>query len=274
MTAFVDVDRVTKSFPAAGGPVQAVAEMTFQLHRGEFLAIVGPSGCGKSTLLTAAAGLTAPTSGQIRIAGEPVDGPHTALGMVFQNPELLPWRTALDNVLLQAEIRKLPKVPYRDAAARLLQQVGLGGFEQHYPDELSGGMAQRVALCRALLHDPELLLLDEPFGALDALTRDRIQLDLQRLWLARRKTVAFVTHSIDEAVFLADRVLVFSPRPAGIAADIDIGFDRPRRPEIRATPEFAALVGRIRDVFARLGVFGADPDDEPAADAARGGDQA
>ncbi|MGH3392703.1 MAG: ABC transporter ATP-binding protein [Actinomadura sp.] len=255
MASFVEFDRFSKAFDTGSGVVTAVDDMSFGLDRGEFLAIVGPSGCGKSTLLLALAGLTQPTGGQVRVADRPVLEPYTDLGIVFQNAELLPWRTALQNVMLQAEIRRSPKDAAEARARELLTQVGLGGFEDRYPDELSGGMQQRVALCRALLHDPEILVMDEPFGALDALTRDQIQIDLQQLWMDRRKTVVFVTHSIDEAVFLADRVLVFSPRPARIAAEFRVPLDRPRHLSARATPEFAGLVGEIRAVFENLGVL-------------------
>ncbi|MFB4303075.1 ABC transporter ATP-binding protein [Actinomadura sp. NTSP31] len=248
---FIEFDRFTKSFDA----VTAVSEMSFELERGEFLAIVGPSGCGKSTLLMALAGLTQPSTGQVRVQGEPVLKPYTDLGFVFQSAELLPWRTSLQNVLLQSEVRRAPKQEAERRARELLGQVGLDGFEDSYPDELSGGMQQRVALCRALLHDPEILVMDEPFGALDALTRDQIQIDLQRMWMERRKTVVFVTHSIDEAVFLADRVLVFSPRPARIAAEFRVPLERPRHLSARTGPEFTDLVGRIRGVFENLGVL-------------------
>jgi NitT/TauT family transport system ATP-binding protein len=252
---FVEFDHFTKSFGSGADTVTAVEEMSFTLRRGEFLAIVGPSGCGKSTLLMALAGLTQPTAGEVRIGHEPVRKPVTDLGIVFQHAELLPWRTAVQNVLLQAEIRRSPKAEAAERARELLEHVGLSGFAGHYPDELSGGMQQRVALCRALLHDPEILVMDEPFGALDALTRDQIQIDLQRLWLDRRKTVVFVTHSIDEAVFLADRVLVFSPRPASIAAEFRVELERPRALSARTSPEFTRLVGEIRGVFETLGVL-------------------
>ncbi|KAB2367673.1 ABC transporter ATP-binding protein [Actinomadura montaniterrae] len=252
---FIEFDRFTKSFDA----VTAVSEMSFELERGEFLAIVGPSGCGKSTLLMALAGLTQPSTGQVRVQGEPVLKPYTDLGFVFQGAELLPWRTALQNVLLQSEIRRAPRQEAERRARELLGQVGLGGFEDSYPDELSGGMQQRVALCRALLHDPQILVMDEPFGALDALTRDQIQIDLQRMWMERRKTVVFVTHSIDEAVFLADRVLVFSPRPARIAAEFRVPLERPRHLSARTGREFTDLVGEIRGVFENLGVLREEP---------------
>lgn len=252
---FVEFDQFTKSFGTGTDTVTAVEAMSFTLERGEFLAIVGPSGCGKSTLLMALAGLTQPTSGEVRIGDKPVRKPVSDLGIVFQHAELLPWRTALQNVLLQAEIRRSPQAEATARARELLEQVGLGAFADRYPDELSGGMQQRVALCRALLHDPEVLVMDEPFGALDALTRDQIQIDLQRLWMERRKTVVFVTHSIDEAVFLADRVLVFSPRPASIAAEYQVELERPRALSARTSREFANLVGDIRGVFETLGVL-------------------
>jgi NitT/TauT family transport system ATP-binding protein len=252
---FVEFDGVGKRYPGPGGGVEAVSGVDLSIERGEFCALVGPSGCGKSTLLLTLAGLTQPTSGEVRIAGRVVAEPYTDLGIVFQNAELLPWRDALSNVTLQAEVRKQPKEPARRRALELMKQVGLEGFEKRYPDELSGGMAQRVSLCRALLHDPDVMVMDEPFGALDALTRDQIQLDMQRLWMASRKTVVLVTHSIEEAVFLADRIVVFTPRPARVAADIRVPLDRPRHIRDRTSPEFIELVGRIRDIFTDLGVF-------------------
>lgn len=252
---FVEFDNVEKSFETANGTVTAVDALSLSMAEGEFLAIVGPSGCGKSTLLMALAGLTQPTSGQVKFDGTIVDKPLTQAGIVFQNPELLAWRTALENVLLQSEIRGLPKNESVTRARELLVSVGLSGFETHYPDELSGGMQQRVSLCRSLLHDPDVLLMDEPFGALDAITRDQIQSDLQQLWLQSRKTVVFITHSIDEAVYLADRVIVLSPRPAKIAADIKIDLPRPRHNADRGSVKFNNFVNEIREEFTRLGVF-------------------
>jgi NitT/TauT family transport system ATP-binding protein len=252
---FVEFDNVEKSFQTANGTVVAISELSLTMGEGEFLAIVGPSGCGKSTLLMALAGLTQPTSGQVRFAGKDVLKPLTQAGIVFQGAELLAWRTALENVILQAEIRRMPKAEAMARAMELLANVGLEGFENHYPDELSGGMQQRVSLCRALLHDPDLLLMDEPFGALDAITRDQLQTDLQQLWAQRKKTVVFITHSIEEAVFLADRVVVLSPRPARIAADLRVSLPRPRHIADRGSAEFTAIVNEIRDEFTRLGVF-------------------
>lgn len=252
---YVEFDRVEKSFTTKGGKVTAIEELSLTVEEGEFLAIVGPSGCGKSTLLLALAGLTTPTNGTVSLEGQTICGPVTDAGVVFQNAELLPWRTALDNVLLQAEVRKLPRGSLTERARQLLADVGLGGFEDHYPDELSGGMQQRVSLCRALLHDPSVLLMDEPFGALDAITRDQVQMDLQNLWLQSRRTVMFITHSIEEAVFLADRVIVLSPRPASIAADIRVDLARPRHVADRGSAEFTAYVNEIRVEFGKLGIF-------------------
>lgn len=251
----VEFRNFEKSFVTNSGPVTAIRDLDLSIADGSFVAIVGPSGCGKSTLLMALAGLTLPTSGSVRLRGKPVDGPVTRAGVVFQGAELLPWRTTLENVMLQAEIRHLDAAKMTERARALLGQVGLLGFEDKYPDELSGGMQQRVSLCRALLHEPDLLLMDEPFGALDAMTRDQIQSDLQQLWMQSSKTVVFITHSIEEAVFLADRVIVLSPRPARIAADLEIDLPRPRHIADRGRPEFVAYVDRLRQEFMQLGVF-------------------
>jgi NitT/TauT family transport system ATP-binding protein len=200
-------------------------------------------------------GLYQASSGRAVIDGKEITAPFTDIGIVFQNAELLDWRTTIQNILLQIEIRRLPVRDYVERAKTLLANVGLGGFEDRFPHELSGGMKQRVALCRALIHDPEILLMDEPFGALDALTRDQMNLDLQRIWLEKRKTAIFVTHSINEAVFLSDRVFVMTPRPGQIAEVIEIDLPRPRPPEIKETPEFNNYASRIRKVFLNLGVI-------------------
>ncbi|MBC3190631.1 ABC transporter ATP-binding protein [Pseudonocardia sp. C8] len=255
---FIRFRDVEKSFTTRSGTVSAVERLSLDIADGEFLAIVGPSGCGKSTLLMALAGLTQPTAGSIDVGDERVDGPVTSAGIVFQGAELLSWRTAVENVLLQAEIRKLDPEASRARALRLLSDVGLAAFADHYPDELSGGMQQRVALCRALLHEPRMVLMDEPLGALDAITRDQVQMDLQQLWLRSRSTVVLITHSIEEAVFLADRVVVLTPRPARIAADIPIELDRPRHIADRGSDAFRDYVTAIRDEFSRLGVFSDD----------------
>ena len=223
----IRVGSVSKIFRSGGNLIPAVDDLSLDVRRGEFVALVGPSGCGKTTLMMIIGGLIDADRGEVEIDGERVQGPFTNLGIVFQYPELLDWRTSLKNILLQIEIRGLSQREYVPVALDLLNRVGLDGFADKYPHELSGGMKQRVALCRALVHDPEILLLDEPFGALDALTRDQMNFDLQRIWLEKRKTAILVTHSIDEAVWLSDRVVVITPRPARIAEDISIDLPRP-----------------------------------------------
>jgi NitT/TauT family transport system ATP-binding protein len=252
----VQIDRVKKIYETRGEPITALDECSLDLHPGEFVSVVGPSGCGKSTLMLMVAGLIPASSGAITIGTSRVQGPYTDLGIVFQEPVLLDWRKVTANVLLQVELRRgFDKRLYRERARELLDLVGLTGFEDRYPYELSGGMRQRVSICRSLLHDPPLLLMDEPFGALDALTRDQLNLDLQSIWLQSRKTVMFVTHSISEAVFLSDRVVVFSDRPGRVVEVLDIDLPRPRHLSIRETPEFGTYAGEIRRVFASLGVL-------------------
>ena len=252
---FVEVSDVTRIFPTPEGEVRALDGVSFDVRGGEFLSIVGPSGCGKSTLVMLIAGLMRPTSGVIAVDGRAVSRPQTELGIVFQNAVLLAWRSALDNVLLQVEMRGLAARQYRDRAMELLRSVGLDGFERRLPHELSGGMRQRVAICRALIHDPPLLLMDEPFGALDALTRDQMTLDIQGICARGGKTVLFITHSITEAVFLSDRVLVMTPRPGRIDTTIDVDLPRPRRLAVRESPAFAAYAREIRDRFLARGVL-------------------
>lgn len=244
MAGYIALDRVGVVYATAGGAVEALRDVTLDVGRGEFLAVLGPSGCGKSTLLRAVAGLRMPTHGEVRVDGRPVRGPLPEVGMVFQTPVLLRWRRIVDNVLLPAELAGLDPRRYRDRAHELLTLVGLGEFAQRYPRELSGGMQQRVALCRALLLDPPLLLMDEPFGALDALTRDELNLELLRVWgegSSQRKTILFVTHSITEAVFLADRVVVLTARPGRVARICPVDLARPRGVETRAQPTFGRL---------------------------------
>jgi NitT/TauT family transport system ATP-binding protein len=250
---FVEVSDVTRIFPTPEREVRAIDGVSFDVRGGEFLSIVGPSGCGKSTLTMLIAGLMRPTSGAIAVDGRAVSRPQTDLGIVFQNAVLLAWRSALDNVLLQVEMRGLAARQYRDRAMELLRSVGLDGFERRLPHELSGGMRQRVAICRALIHDPPLLLMDEPFGALDALTRDQMTLDIQGICVRGGKTVLFITHSITEAVFLSDRVLVMTPRPGRIDTTIDVDLPRPRRLAVRESPAFAAYAREIRDRFLARG---------------------
>lgn len=251
----IRVRSVFKTFKTGQERVPALEDLSVDVRRGEFISLVGPSGCGKTTLLMIIGGLISPDSGDVAIDGRFVDGPYTNLGIVFQTPELLDWRTSLSNILLQIEIRKLPIELYEPLAANLLAKVGLEDFADKYPHQLSGGMRQRVALCRALVHDPEILLMDEPFGALDALTRDQMNYDLQQLWLEKRKTAILVTHGIDEAVWMSDRVLVMTPRPARIAEDIVIDLPRPRRPEMKTAPQFNSYTGHIRKLFEDMGVF-------------------
>jgi NitT/TauT family transport system ATP-binding protein len=260
----VKIEGVTKVYETRAEPITALSQCSLEMRPGEFVSVVGPSGCGKSTLLLMVAGLIPATSGTITIGETRVTKPYTDLGIVFQEPVLLDWRKVLGNVLLQVELRRgLDKRQYRARAMELLDLVGLSGFENRYPFELSGGMRQRVSICRALLHDPALLLMDEPFGALDALTRDQLNLDLQHIWLGSGKTVMFVTHSISEAVFLSDRVAVFSARPGRVVEVLEIDLPRPRHLAIRETPEFGRYAGEIRRVFSSLGVLRDDLIDAP-----------
>jgi NitT/TauT family transport system ATP-binding protein len=250
------VDRVSKVYETRGDPILALEECSIDFEPGEFVSVVGPSGCGKSTLMLMVAGLIPITTGTITIGETRVTRPYTDLGIVFQEPVLLDWRKVLSNVLLQVELRRgHHKRAYVARARELLELVGLDGFEDRYPYELSGGMRQRVSICRALLHDPPLLLMDEPFGALDALTRDQLNLDLQSIWLQSQKTVMFVTHSITEAVFLSDRVVVFSNRPGRVVEVLEIDLPRPRHLAIRETPEFGRYANEIRGVFSSLGIL-------------------
>jgi NitT/TauT family transport system ATP-binding protein len=236
--------------------VLALDKIDLQLEPGSFVAVVGPSGCGKSTLLSLLAGLLPASTGGISIDGESVSKPHPKVGVIFQSDLLLYWRTVLDNVLLPIEIKKLDLESHRARAEELLAQVGLEGFGTKYPSELSGGMRQRVAICRALIQEPGLLLMDEPFGALDALTREQMIMDLQAMWSRIGNTVLFITHGIDEAVFLADRVLVMSPRPGRIDLDLKIDMPRPRRwSHIHEEPAYHGYVRQIRDIFEAKGVL-------------------
>jgi NitT/TauT family transport system ATP-binding protein len=254
--ASIKIAGVTKHYAAArGGDVHALAEIDLSIAAGEFVSVVGPSGCGKSTLLMLISGLIAPTSGAITVGGVPVKRAVSNVAVVFQRDVLLDWRTVLANVLLPVEIKKLDPATHRSKARELLRSVGLQGFEDKYPAELSGGMRQRVAICRALVQEPGLLLMDEPFGALDALTREQMNLDLQRIWLRNRNTVLFITHSIEEAVLLSDRVVVMSSRPGGIADVVQNDLPRPRGAHTRSEPRFVEHVERIRQHFLALGVL-------------------
>jgi NitT/TauT family transport system ATP-binding protein len=247
----IEYDGVRKIYNSGDDEVVALEEVTFHVFEGEFVTVVGRSGCGKSTLLKITSGLLPATAGVVRVAGALVRGPLTNIGVVFQAPVLLAWRKALDNVLLQIEARGLDVAAYRKRALELLELTGLKGFEGKYPNELSGGMQQRVSISRALIHDPPLLLMDEPFGALDAITRDEMNLELLRIWQEAKKTLLFITHSIPEAVFLGDRVVVMTPRPGQVAEIISIDLPRPRLTAVRDDPKFIGYVRKIRE---RLGV--------------------
>jgi len=245
---YVEVAEVSKIYRnGTAEAIEAVSSVSFALPRGQFVAVLGPSGCGKSTLLMMLGGLEPVTSGQITIGHEPMTGPRTSIGVMFQDPTLLPWKSALDNVLFPIRVLKRPLEAYRSDAQQLLARVGLDGFMHKKSHELSGGMRQRVAICRTLVYDPELLLMDEPFSALDAITRDEMNELLLDLWEQYTKTALFVTHSIREAVFLADRVLVMTRRPATIVEDLTIPFARPRPTAIGETREFNEICGHLRE---------------------------
>jgi NitT/TauT family transport system ATP-binding protein len=251
----IDLRAVSKRYVSNRGVIPALEDVSLSVAGGEFVSIIGPSGCGKSTLLMIVAGLLRADKGQVSIGGCRIESACTDAGIVFQNAELLEWRTALQNVLLQIEVRRLDRQTYLSKARALLAKTGLGDFVEKYPHELSGGMRQRVALCRALIHDPDILLMDEPFGPLDALTRDQMNLDLQRLWLETRKTAVLITHSIEEAIFLSDRVIVMTPRPGRIRASLAVDLPRPRPLSIKQSAPFNDYAATLRDHFQALGIF-------------------
>jgi len=224
----IEIAGVSKTCRTRDGEVPSLRLIDCAIHDGEFLVLVGPSGCGKTTLLKIIAGLLPPSEGQICVDGSRVTQPHGGVGIVFQSAVLLPWRSVLGNVMMPVEVKNLPRCTYASRATTLLKMVGLEGFEHKYPWQLSGGMQQRVAICRALACDPKIVLMDEPFGALDAMTRERMNIELQHIQLATKKTILLITHSIPEAVFLADRILVMSKRPGTIAAMYDVPLERPR----------------------------------------------
>jgi NitT/TauT family transport system ATP-binding protein len=246
------------TYQSPRGAVVALEGVTLDLREAEFLSILGPSGCGKSSLLKCVAGLEHCSKGTIKVRGEALDGPPDKLGVVFQRDVLLDWRTILENVLLTAELQGIDVSKLKPKALQLLQTFGLEAFADRYPWELSGGMRQRASICRALLTEPELLLMDEPFGALDAMTRDDLNVELAGLWLNTRKTVMFITHSIIEAVFLSDRIALMSRNPGRVVEVIDIDLPRPRPLSIRETKEFGVYTAQIRHLFAKLGVMKED----------------
>jgi len=232
-------------FPDGNGGLHALGAVTFTVCQREFVCVLGPSGSGKSTLLRTLAGLLLPTTGEIAFAS----GPRPRIGFVFQQANLMPWRSVLENITLPLELERVPAETARQKAAEMIELVGLEGFEASLPRDLSGGMAQRVALARALIHDPDILLLDEPFGSLDALTRERMWGELSRIWQARQKTVIMVTHSISEALFLADRVLVLSARPGKVKLDLKVDLPRPRLDEMRYTQHFGRLARKLKEAI-------------------------
>jgi NitT/TauT family transport system ATP-binding protein len=250
----VEARNVRKVYPGERG-VLALDSVSLATGPGEFVSILGPSGCGKSTFLRCVAGLETISEGELMVQGSKVNGPPDNIGMVFQRDALLEWRSVENNILLPIEFKKKARSAYRQKMAGLLKLTGLQDFGNRYPRELSGGMRQRAAICRALIDDPALLLMDEPFGALDALTRDQMNVELQRIWLETRNTVLFVTHSIAEAVYLGDRVVVFSPRPGRIAEVLTIDLLRPRRLSVRESPEFGRYCNRIRALFEEMGLI-------------------
>jgi NitT/TauT family transport system ATP-binding protein len=242
----VFADAVAKTYYGRQGAVDAVSSASLKVGRGEFVSLLGPSGCGKSTLLMIVAGLEAATEGRVILDKTPVTGPRRDIGIIFQDATLLPWKTAFENVLFPIRILKLPMENYRVRALELLDMTGLKGFENKKPAQLSGGMRQRVAICRALIHDPAILLMDEPFSALDAITRDQMNVVLSELLETYKKTVVFVTHSIREAAFLSDRVVVMGGRPSSIILDLPMPFPRPRRFDIEESPDFVQICRRLR----------------------------
>jgi NitT/TauT family transport system ATP-binding protein len=246
----IDVCDVRKQFRSRSGTfLQALSDTSLAVQAKQFVCIVGPSGCGKSTLLRMMAGLETASSGKILIDGVQVSSPRRDIGLVFQSPVMLPWRTILKNVLVPAEVMKSDTAASLQRAHELLKLVGLEGFGDRYPDELSGGMRQRAAIARALMHDPEILLMDEPFGALDALTREAMNLELLRIWQSSMKTVVLVTHSIEEALLLSDKVAVFAPRPGFVRDLIDVPIARPRSAATRSDPVFISLAEKLRSYF-------------------------
>jgi NitT/TauT family transport system ATP-binding protein len=236
---------VSVHFPDGNGGLHALGSVTFSVCPQEFVCVLGPSGSGKSTLLRVLAGLLPPSTGEVTFES----GERPRIGFVFQQANLMPWRSVLDNIILPLEMEAVPREIARQKAAEMVELVGLEGFESNLPRDLSGGMAQRVALARALIHDPDILLLDEPFGSLDALTRERMWAELSRIWHARQKTVIMVTHSIGEALFLADRVLVLSARPGRVKLDLNVDLSRPRMDEIRYTQHFGRMARKLKEAI-------------------------
>ncbi|MGE0717538.1 MAG: ABC transporter ATP-binding protein [Alphaproteobacteria bacterium] len=247
--AYLDARNVTLTYRTKRGLLTALQNLSLAVGRHEFVSVIGPSGCGKSTLLKAISGLLPISAGTIALGGMPVDGPRPQVGIVFQAPTLLPWKTVIENVLVPARAMRLDMARYCEKAMDLLRLVGLEPFAGNYPHELSGGMQQRVGLARGLIHDPDILLMDEPFAALDAITRENMGAELQRLWMTTGKSVLFITHHIPEAVFLSDRVIILSNRPAHVINEIAVDLPRPRTLATMADPRFAAMCNDLRVQF-------------------------
>jgi len=245
----VSIQHATKYYKTETGSVHALEDINLEIRKGEFVAIVGPSGCGKSTLLWAMSGLHDLTSGKVILDGKPVEGPRPEIGMIFQEANLLPWRNLQKNIEFPFEIKKIDPAPYQPRIKALLEEVGIGGFENKYPRELSGGMQQRASIVRCLASDPEIILMDEPFGALDAFTRDEMNLLIQKLWMETGKTIIFVTHNVSEAILLADRVVVLTARPGRVAHIFDIDLPRPRTIEETYSPPFIEKIFEIKDTI-------------------------
>lgn len=253
MAPAISLRSISKSFDAGRNRIDALLDINLDVEKGEFVSVVGASGCGKSTLLRLVAGLLQPSTGSVEIGSRPIHGPDPGIGIVFQSPVLLPWRSVRGNVELQLDIRGISAPRVRRQVDDLLRLVGLSGFGERKPYELSGGMQQRVSICRALVHDPSLLLMDEPFGALDALTREQMNLELQRIWMETRKTVLFITHSITEAVMLGDRVVVMTPRPGRIMEIVPVPLTRPRDFSVMRMPEFHTACEHVRKLMSAAG---------------------
>jgi NitT/TauT family transport system ATP-binding protein len=250
----VHIDDVGKVYKTRDGKeIQALVDVNLKIKEREFISIVGPSGCGKTTLLKILIGVLARTSGEVILAGRQHVGPSKDIGVVFQAPVLLPWLTVLANIMVPVAVQRRKASEFEPRAKQLIEMVGLSGFENKYPNELSGGMQQRVGICRALVHNPSILLMDEPFGALDAMTRETMNEELQTIWKDTGKTIVLVTHSIPEAVYLADRVVVMTPRPGRIVDVIDVDLPRPRTLAMHNTPEFGRHVSAIRKHFNSIG---------------------
>jgi NitT/TauT family transport system ATP-binding protein len=245
----LSIEKLSVTYASARGKLTAIQDLSLSVTNGQFVAVLGPSGCGKSTLLNIASGLLSPSGGLVSIQGKPVTGPRPDVGIVFQQPTLLPWKSVIENVLVPVQAMGMKVSEHMERARSLIKMVRLEGFENHYPNELSGGMQQRVGIARGFMHDPQLLLMDEPFAALDAMTREHMTDELQSMWMQSGKSVLFITHSIPEAVYLADRVVVLSARPGTVVDVIEVPIPRPRTLETLSSPEFTSICNRLRMFF-------------------------